>query len=120
MSSISDALGPLPPQFVVLEAKTLATGAPASSVIVAPNPLRWALLFSPPFDPTAGSFLSGFVAISPSPSGGTRYGLPVNANNTLALDFRRYGSLVQQSWYGFILGGTSPIDWYVIEVIIQQ
>ena len=120
MSTISEAMGPLPPQFVIIDRRVAATSSPTCATLASPNPLRWALMIAAPMVKSSGlvepSWISP-VADSANPISG--FSLSANQPNML-MTFRDFGALVQEAWYGSSLSATGTSAWDVIEVLIQQ
>lgn len=120
MSAISEALAPLPEQFVVMESTVAAALATSPAQLVSANPLRWALIIGAPIVVNSGQ-------AQPSWAGPNRNtvangaGIPLGPNQgPLRMDFREYGILVQQAWYGASLNIANTGPWEIIEVLIQQ
>lgn len=120
MSSISEALASLPPQFVVIETQVSGPPSPKTVQLCGANPLRWALLISPPYTTPSGTHATGYAGINPQ-QGSTNVGMPISDNSgPLIVNFRQLGILAQQAWYGFCDTADAVVTFDVIEVIIQQ
>lgn len=120
MSAISKALGPLPQQFSWLENLVAPAAAPAFVQLCQPNPLRWGLLIGCPVDSTTGNSINSFISLRSNPAINNN-GLPLTtAMPFFGINFRDYGILVQQAWWGSSATVANANDWCVIEVLIQQ
>lgn len=120
MSSISEALGPLPPQFVVIDSRVATVLSPQWATLCKPNPLRWALLIAAPLVKSSGLVEPSWVSIVADTTNPIS-GIPLASGQPpVLLTFRDFGALVQQQWYGSSLSTTGVSVWDVIEVLIQQ
>jgi hypothetical protein len=120
LSSISDALGPLPPQFYVIDTRVAAALSPAWATLCAPNPLRWGLIIAAPLVKASATITPSWVSTVPSTVNPIS-GIAMNSGQQpLMLTFRDFGALVQQSWYGSTLNITGVSTWDITEVFIQQ
>lgn len=120
MSSISEAMGPLPPQFVVLNTRIAPALSPAWATLCKPNPLRWALMIAAPLVKSSGLYEPSWVSIV-ADTNNSISGISVSQGQPpLLINFRDYGALVQQSWYGSSLSTTGVSVWDITEILIQQ
>lgn len=120
MSSISEALGPLPSQFSLLYSVVPAVAFPTVAELCGANSLRWGLWISPPLNTSTGAPVSSWLAPN-------QIFLLNNAGLVLsstypnfAVDFRDYGVLAQQAWFGTSLTASAGWHWGVTEILIQQ
>jgi hypothetical protein len=119
MSSISEALSGLPPQFYVTATTIVQTSLAQIVTLCGANPLRWALIIGPPYSDGSAAIEGGTIALANFPAG-AKAGYVVGPNGNLELNFRDDGILAQQSFTGNAIGGSANWHWYVIEVIVQQ
>lgn len=120
MSSISEALGSLPPQFVVRDTRVAPTVSPTWATLCSPNPLRWALIIAAPLVKSSGLVEPSWVS-TVADSNNPISGIPMASGQPpLMITFRDFGILVQQAWYGSSLSATGASVWDVTEVLIQQ
>ena len=120
MASISQAMGPLPPQFVIKDSRVAAALSPAWATLCSPNPLRWGLIIAAPLVKSSGTIAPSWVSTIADATNPIS-GVAVNSGQMpLMITFRDWGALVQQSWYGSSISTTGVSVWDVVEVIIQQ
>lgn len=118
MSSISEALGPLPSQFRLTHTIINQVGGADSPPLCQPDPLRWALILGAPFL-TNGTFTTGFIWLDSS-TNAVPLGIPIQASaSPFNINFRDHGTLVQQQWFGNAVN-SALVHWPVIEILIQQ
>lgn len=120
MSSISEALTALLGQFNIVESVVTPGSANTFVQLCMANPLRWGLVISAPINTSNGLPSPAWIRTNQGLAA-TFAGIPLGqGNGWKEFDFRDFGALVQQAWYGAIQSAVGVGSWHIIEVIIQQ
>lgn len=120
VSSISEALIALLGQMYVIESVVTPGSANVMTQLVRANPLRWGVVISAPLNTSNGLPVPSWIRTVQS-VGATFAGIPLGqGNGWKEFDFRDFGVLVQQDWYGAVQNVVGVGSWHIIEVLIQQ